>query len=74
MDYYQSKCSKCARIICWTGPNHFFVKINYPVCFHCGTQTREQDRSIDRQSIMGRTYEARIMSALISVPDIHWDI
>lgn len=74
MDYYKSKCSKCGRFTCWMGPNHFFVKIDYPICFHCGTQTREQDKTIDRQSVMGRTYEKRIIEALMTVPDvIDWE-
>lgn len=73
MEYWKSKCPNCERMTCWIGPNHFFVKINYPVCFHCETQTRERDKSVDRQSVMGRTYEARLMYALMTVPDIHWE-
>lgn len=74
MEHWKSKCPNCGKMTCWIGPNHFFVKIDYPVCLHCGTQTRERDKSVDRQSVMGRTYEERLMNALVSIPDIHWDI
>jgi len=74
MDCFKSKCPCCGHIIYWMGSNTFFVKIDYPVCFRCGTQTREQDKSIDRESIIGRTYELRLLRALMDIPDIHWDI
>lgn len=64
MEYYKSTCPKCNTITFWTGPSTFLVQTIYPHCRSCKFKTTASHRVTDRVSLLGSTYERKIMEVL----------